>query len=476
MNNLINLEPKNVFKWFYEINQYPRSSGNEKAISDFLVKFAKERKLEVYQDKALNVIIKKAGTPGFENSETVIIQGHMDMVCVKTEDSIHNFETDPIEMIVEGDTIRANKTTLGGDDGIAVAFGLALLDSNDIPHPPIELLVTTNEETGMDGAMALTAEHLSGKKLINIDSEEEGIFLVSCSGGATIDSVFELEKETTSLPAYEISISGLKGGHSGIEISLQRANAIKVLARLLNEVKENITLSSISGGIKHNSIPSTSKAVFVTENFNSIEGKLKTLIADIKEEYRVEEPNFKVEIKKVETKESYSKKLSDRIVDFLMILPDGVQYISKDIEGLVQTSLNNAVIGEVDKKLVLVTSIRSASSSSLQEIINKIKTLADLLDIKTKVYSTYPAWQYEANSELRDIAIATFKECYGKEPKINSIHAGLECGLLKGILPNTDMISFGPNIKNAHSPAECMSIASVQRVWEFLKQLLKNLK
>lgn len=476
MNNLTNLEPKNVFKWFYEINQYPRSSGNEKAVSDFLVKFAKERNLEVYQDKALNVIIKKAGTLGFENSKTVIIQGHMDMVCVKTDDSNHNFETDPIEMIVDGDIIRANKTTLGGDDGIAVAFGLALLDSNDIPHPPIELLITTNEETGMDGAMALTSEHLSGTKLINIDSEEEGIFLVSCSGGATIDSVFDIERESNTLPAYEISISGLKGGHSGIEIYLQRANAIKVLARLLNSVKNDISLASIVGGIKHNSIPSTSKAVFVTENFKSIEEKLNTLIANIKEEYRVEEPDFKIEIKNVEIKESYSKNLSNRVIDFLMILPDGVQYISKDIEGLVQTSLNNAVIGEANGKLTLITSVRSASSSSLEEILNKIKSLANLLKVETKVYSTYPAWQYEVHSELRDIAISTFKECYGKEPKISSIHAGLECGLLKGILPNTEMISFGPNIKNAHSPAECMSIASVQRVWEFLKELLKNLK
>lgn len=476
MNNLSNIEPKDVFKWFYEINQHPRSSGNEKEISDFLVKFAKDRNLEVYQDKALNVIIKKPGTQGFENSETVIIQGHMDMVCVKADDSNHNFETDPIEMIVEGDIIRANKTTLGGDDGIAVAFGLAILDSKDIPHPPIELLVTTNEETGMDGAMALTAEHLSGTRLINIDTEEEGSFLVSCSGGSNIDSIFKVEKETTTLPAYEIAISGLKGGHSGIEIYLQRANAIKVAARLLNAVKDDVQLASIVGGIKHNAIPSNAKVAFVSKDFSKIEERLKTLIKDIKEEYRVEEPNFKIEINKIEVKESYTKELSNKIIDFLMVLPDGVQYISKDIEGLVQTSLNNAVIEEKDGKIVLITSIRSASSSSLREMLNKIETLANLVGAETREYSAYPAWQYEPNSKLRDIAIATFEECYGKKPKIESIHAGLECGLLKGILPNTEMISFGPNIKNAHSPSECMSISSVERVWEFLKKLLENLK
>lgn len=476
MNNLSNIEPKNVFKWFYEINQYPRSSGNEKAVSDFLVRFAKERNLEVYQDEALNVIIKKPGTTGFENSETVIIQGHMDMVCVKTADSNHNFETDPIDMIVEGDILRANKTSLGGDDGIAVAFGLALLDSKDIPHPPLEILVTTNEETGMDGAMALTADHLKGTRLINIDAEDEGIFLVSCSGGATIDTTFKLEKEVTSLPAYEISVSGLKGGHSGIEIYLQRANAIKMIARLLNSVKENVTVSSISGGSKHNAIPNIAKVTFVTENFSTIEEKLNSLVADLKEEYRVEEPEFKIEIKPVEVKEAFTKTFSNRVIDFLMALPDGVQYISKDIEGLVQTSLNNAVLFEKDEKLILTTSVRSASSSSLAEILGKIKTIASLVGACTREYSTYPAWQYEANSKLRDVAIETFEKCYGKKPKITSIHAGLECGLLKGILPNTDMISFGPDISNVHSPAEAISISSVERTWNFLKKFLENLK
>ena len=223
MNNLSNIEPKEVFRWFYEINQHPRSSGNEKEVSDFLVQFAKDRNLEVYQDEILNVIIKKPGTPGYENSEPLIIQGHMDMVCVKTDDSNHNFDTDPIEMIVEGDVLRANNTTLGGDDGIAVAYGLAILDADDIPHPPLELLVTTNEETGMDGAMELKADHLSGTRLLNLDTEVEGDFLVSCSGGSNIDLSFDIEREANSSKAYKLSISGLKGGHSGVEIDKQRA-------------------------------------------------------------------------------------------------------------------------------------------------------------------------------------------------------------------------------------------------------------
>lgn len=476
MNNLSNIEPKEVFRWFYEINQHPRSSGNEKAVSDFLVKFAKDRNLEVYQDEILNVIIKKPGTPGYENSETLIIQGHMDMVCVKTDDSNHNFDTDPIEMIVEGDVMRANNTTLGGDDGIAVAYGLAILDSNEIKHPPIELLVTTNEETGMDGVMQLTAEHLTGTRLLNLDTEEEGIFLVSCSGGSNINTTFDIEKTAAKGSAMSISISGLKGGHSGAEIHKQRANAIKVLSRLLNSVKNEATLASIEGGIKHNAVPSNATAVIVTENAEDVKAKIEALALDIKEEYRVEEPGFKVEISDSQVSETYTNELSLKIIDLLMMLPDGVQYMSKDIEGLVQTSLNNAIIGEKDGKVELISSVRSASSSSLREILDVMNIIASRLGACTKEYAAYPAWQYEAESKLRDISVKTYEDLFGKSPEISSIHAGLECGLLKGILPNTDMLSYGPAIFDAHTPKEHMLVSSVERVWEFTLKLLENLK
>ena len=476
MNNLSNLEPKEVFKWFYELNQHPRSSGKEKEVSDFLVKFAKDRNLEVYQDEILNVIIKKPGTPGYENSQTLIIQGHMDMVCVKADGSDHNFDTDPIEMVIDGDRIRANNTTLGGDDGIAVAYGLAILDADDIPHPPIELLITTNEETGMDGAMALTADHLSGTRLLNLDTEEEGIFLVSCSGGSNIECTIDVAKEASSSEAYEIVLSGLKGGHSGSEIDCQRGNAIKMLTRILASVKAEIKLASIEGGIKHNAVPSYAKAVIVTDKFSAIEDTIKSMVADLTEEYRVEEPDFKALVNKVEVKESYTKEVSDKIINFLMILPDGVQYMSKDIEGLVQTSLNNAIIAEEDGKIVLTTSVRSAATSSLREILDRINILGEVMGVKTREYAAYPAWQFDANSELRDIAIETYKAQYGQEPEVSSIHAGLECGLLKGILPNCDMLSYGPDITDAHTPLESMGIESVERVWKFTKSLLANLK
>lgn len=476
MNNLSNIEPKEVFRWFYEINQHPRSSGNEKEVSDFLVQFAKDRNLEVYQDEILNVIIKKPGTPGYENSEPLIIQGHMDMVCVKTDDSNHNFDTDPIEMIVEGDVLRANNTTLGGDDGIAVAYGLAILDADDIPHPPLELLVTTNEETGMDGAMALTADHLTGTRLLNLDTEVEGDFLVSCSGGSNIDLSFDIAREANSSKAYKLSISGLKGGHSGVEIDKQRANAIKLAARLLYLVKADVRLASFVGGIKHNAVPGNAEVVFATDKFDSLKEGLDALVADLKEEYRVEDPGLTISFTEVTADQVYTKDLSDSVIDMIMALPDGVQYMSKDIEGLVQTSLNNSVILENDGKLVLTTSVRSASSSSLREILNRVTIIANRMGAVTREYSSYPAWQYEAVSPLRDIAEKIYVEMYGKEPNITSIHAGLECGLLKGILPNTDMISYGPSIFDAHTPKEHMYISSVERVWEYTKKLLAALK
>lgn len=476
MNNLSNIEPKEVFRWFYEINQHPRSSGNEQEVSDFLVQFAKDRNLEVYQDEILNVIIKKPGTPGYEKSEPVIIQGHMDMVCVKTDDSNHNFDTDPIEMIVEGDVIRANNTTLGGDDAIAVAYGLAILDADDIPHPPLELLVTTNEETGMDGAMALKADHLTGTRLLNLDTEVEGDFLVSCSGGSNIDLSFDIAREANSSKTYKLVISGLKGGHSGAEIDRQRANAIKLAARLMYLVKADVRLASFVGGIKHNAVPGNAEVVFATDKFDSLKDGLDALIADLKEEYRVEEPDLAIVITEAAADQVYTKDLSDSVIDMLMALPDGVQYMSKDIEGLVQTSLNNAVILENDGKLVLTTSVRSASSSSLREILNRVTIIANRMGAVAREYSEYPAWQYEAVSPLRDISEKIYIEMYGKEPNITSIHAGLECGLLKGILPDADMISFGPSIFDAHTPKEHMYISSVERVWEYTKKLLAALK
>ncbi len=478
MSNLQNIEPKKVFHWFYELNRIPRCSGNEKEISIFLVSFAREKNLEVYQDDMYNIIIKKEASEGYNNSDPIIIQGHMDMVCIKGESSNHDFTKDPIEMIVEGDIMRANNTTLGGDDGIAVAYGLAILDSDDLKHPPIELLITTGEETGMDGALSLTNKHLSGKVLLNIDSEEEGIFLVSCAGGANKITTFKIEREKKSGNGIEITISGLKGGHSGMEIIKQRANAIKLLGRILEECNEkfNIRLSEIKGGTKHNAIPSDAKAVILTEDIDNVMKVIEKLTKDLKEEYSVEDSGLNINTKKVSVEEIYTKRLSDDLIDFIMMIPDGVQYMSKDIEGLVQTSLNNAIIEETDGYIQMTTSVRSASESSLRELLSILNVIAKRTDAETDERNAYPAWQYDKDSKVREKAVKVYEALFGKKPQVSAIHAGLECGVLKKILPDTDMISFGPNLYDVHTEKEHLSISSVQRVWEFLVKLLEELK
>ena len=478
MSNLKDIEPQDVFHWFYELNQIPRCSGNEKRISDFLVSFAKERNLEVYQDEIYNVIIKKQASEGYETSAPVIIQGHMDMVCISGEGSNHDFTKDPIEMIVEGDIMRANNTTLGGDDGIAVAYGLSILDSKTLKHPPIELLITTNEETGMDGALSLTNKHLSGKILLNIDSEEEGIFLVSCAGGANKITTFKIEKEEKKEKGLEIIVSGLKGGHSGMEIIKQRANAIKLLGRILGQCNEefNIRLSGIAGGTKHNAIPGDARAVISTNDTKGVTGYIENLAKDLKEEYRVEDSGLSVEVKEAQVEEVYAKGLSDDIIDYILMVPDGVQYMSKDIQGLVQTSLNNAIIEEADGHVQITASVRSASSSSLREILDILTVIARRTNAVTDERNSYPAWQYDKDSKIREKAVKVYEEMFGKEPQVTAIHAGLECGVLKEILPETDMISFGPNLYDVHTEKEHLSISSVQRVWAFLIKLIEELK
>lgn len=498
INDINNIESKEVFKWFEEISKIPRESGNEKEISDFLVKFAKDRNFEVYKDFANNVIIKKRGTSGYENKDAVIIQGHTDMVCEKTKDSKHDFKHDGIELIVEGDILRANDTTLGADDGIAIAIGLALLDSKNIAHPPIEFLATTSEETGMDGALAIDGKYLKGKTLINIDSEEEGIFLVSCAGGLNAVVEFEIEREILNKNLKEdfkdnfkegfdeclkIEITGLKGGHSGIEIHKQRANAIKILGRLLYSVKECTNLVFVEGGSKHNAIAKNSKAIIITKDVvksDKIKNILEESAKKIKNEYKTEDGQMQINIEKIDKskeriKECIKKEISDNIIDFMNLAPDGVLYMSRDIKGLVQTSANNGVLKEENGKLIFTISIRSSLKSSLEEISSIVEIAARKTNAKFEIENEYPAWEYDANSKIKDIALKVYKKVTGKDAKVEAIHAGLECGILKKVLPEVDMISFGPDINDVHTPLEHLSISSVDRTWKFLKELIVNL-
>ena len=480
MKVLNKISPKEVFTFFEELSSIPRTSGNEKQVSDYLVNFAKERGLEVFQDKELNVIIKKGGTKGYEKSAPVIIQGHMDMVGEKTSGSNHNFLKDSLKLRIVDDFIYATDTTLGGDDGIAVAYGLAILDAKNLKHPPIELLFTTNEETGMNGASALTAEHLLGKTMLNIDSEEEGIFLVSCAGGLTSYVTFKPEYEDVSGVVMEVSVTDLKGGHSGMEIIKQRGNAVKLLGRVLNRLNEEIgiRLVTVRGGAKHNAISREAYATiaFPKENVSKVSEIIKDMDSIFKIENKVEDPKVKVEIKKASGDKMMLLKNSDNIIKYIVTVPDGIQRMSSDIKGLVESSLNLGVLEDKDKKVEFTHSIRSSVKSKKFEMAEIISALGNLTGGQVKNTGDYPEWQYEEDSKIRKIAVETYKGLFKKEPEISAIHAGLECGLLKKILPNTDMISFGPDLFDVHTSQEHMSFSSVERTYKFLTALLEKLK
>lgn len=484
MKVLQNLEPKKVFEYFEEISQIPRGSGNEKQISDYLVSIAKKLNLEVTQDETLNVIIKKPGTKGYENSPTVIIQGHMDMVCEKNKGVNHDFEKDPIKLRIIDDMIYATDTTLGADNGIAVAYALALLASTDIPHPPLEVLLTTDEETGMSGAMAVSREHLKGKLLINLDNEEEGDFLVSCSGG--IRSKFEfsadLEKRADNTSLLDISISGLKGGHSGMDIIKERGNSNKLLGRVLKNLLAEVDfrLVSLNGGSKDNAIPREADALIVI-NESDLD-KVKELVNKWQEiffnELKTQDPGVKVKVSEVkeEITEIFTKDSTEKAVNLLYLIPNGIDTKSPTIKDLVQSSTNLGVVRTENNKVHYDSAIRSSVESLKEEIVLRSKTIADIIGCKFNTTANYPGWEYNPDSKLRELCLDVYKRMYGKDGNIVAIHAGVECGLFNEKLGGLDMISFGPDLFDVHTPEEHMSIKSVQNVWEYLKEVLKELK
>lgn len=483
MKILQNLEPKAVFQYFEEISNIPRGSGNEKGISDYLLNFGKELGLESIQDEALNVIIKKPGTPGYENAPTVIIQGHMDMVCEKNNGVEHDFEKDPLKLRIVDDYIYATDTTLGADNGIAVAYAMAILASNDIPHPPIEVLLTTDEETGMSGAMAIKKENLQGKILINLDNEEEGYLLVSCAGGVRSTATLKVdEQEIGSKKLIKINISGLKGGHSGMDIIKERGNSNKILGRvlkgLLREVKFNLV--SLNGGSKNNAIPREAEAIIavnpndentaieVINNWNNI----------IENELRAQDPGLKIEasITDIKTCKEFTDESTKKVVDLLYIYPNGINSKSTEIEGLVESSTNLGVLTTKDGVVEFDSAIRSSIPSLKEEIVLRSKTIVEILGGKFETTSDYPGWEYDPNSKVRDICQKVHKDMYGKEAKIVAIHAGVECGLFNEKLGNLDMISFGPNLYDVHTPDEHMSISSVKNCYEYLLGILKEIR
>lgn len=481
---LKDLQPVEVFKYFEKLSQIPRGSGNEKEVSDYLVSFAKEYSLEFVQDSALNVVIKKKATSGYENSPTVVLQGHMDMVCEKNIGNEHDFTKDPLKLRVIDDMIYATGTTLGADNGIAVAMGLAILASNEYQHPAIELLVTTSEETGMDGAMALDPKNIEGRTLINIDSEEEGTLLVSCAGGVTAKTRIPAAWEPidANLVPYIIKIRGLKGGHSGMEIDKERGNSNKLMGRILMSILSEVDfrLSSLNGGSKRNAIPRDTDAVIIVKAEDK--ALVEKIISDCEElfttELRTSDPDVRVEFEVLPAlpPEMLTKESTNNVVNYLYLVINGVTSMSMDIKGLVESSLNLGVISTLKDSIEFISSIRSSVRSLKNELLNRLVVTAKLNGGTVVTESGYPEWAYNPTSKIRTIFEDVHEKMYGKKPHITAIHAGLECGLFAEKFGQMDAISFGPNLYDVHTPNEHMNISSVQRTWEYFLEILKNIR
>ena len=479
MGVLGSLEPKEVFHYFEELCGIPHPSYKEKRISDYCVEFAKERGLEHYQDELGNVIIIKEATPGYEAVEPLILQGHLDMVCEKEPDCDINFDTDGLRLKIEGDFITAEGTTLGGDDGIAVAYVLAILDSDTLKHPRIEAVFTVSEEVGMEGAKYIDLSPLKGHRLLNIDSEEEGYLLTSCAGGcrAEVDLPVVTEEKTGTL--YEVCVTGLLGGHSGSEIDKGRANSNLLFGRVLLALgeKADCSLAEAAGGQKDNAIPRETKCrvLVAKQDAETFEKLVESCSDEIAAEYAVTDPSIRITAVKLDEDQKVSvlaKESMEKVVLLLNAIPNGIQTMSADIPGLVETSLNLGVLELDGTALKLRYSVRSSKGTAKGFLVAKIRFMAQTVGAEFRTEGEYPAWEFKKNSALRETMMRVFREMYGKEPVIQAIHAGLECGLLSDKIPDLDAVSIGPDMAGVHTTGEKLSISSTQRVWDYLVELL----
>ncbi len=490
MGILSELKPEPVFRYFEEICGIPHGSGNTKAISDYCVAFARRNGLRVVQDDKNNVIIWKEGTKGYEQSAPVMIQGHLDMVCEKEQGCGIDFERDGLSLKLEDDVISASGTTLGGDDGIAVAYALAILESEDIPHPPLEVVFTVDEEIGMLGAAALDYSLLKSRIMLNLDSEEEGYLLVSCAGGIGVTVCLPLQREEAEGIPVTLTVTGLRGGHSGVEIDRGRANANQLLGRTLYQLSQEFSfhIVDIQGGLKDNAIPRESKVNLIlinsdTQNDGSTDvDKLKEKISACEDcyrkEYQVTDPMIKLDLIEGDagSGRAMDRESTDRVIAALVNLPGGIQRMSFDVEGLVQTSLNLGILKTEETEAVFSFAVRSSVESEKREVVDRIRCLSDVLGGTATCQGEYPAWEYRKESPLRDLMAGIFEEQYGRKPVIQALHAGVECGLFAGALPGLDCVSYGPDMKGIHTPEESMDVKSVQRTWEYTLEILKRLR
>lgn len=473
-----NLEPKSVFGFFEQMASIPHGSGNTKMVSDWLVSFAKERGLEYYQDKMNNVIIIKEATPGYEAADPVIIQGHMDMVCQQAPGCTKNMDKEGLDLVVDGDTILARDTTLGGDDGIAVAMGLAVLDAKQLQHPRVECVFTVDEEIGLHGAVGIDTAPLKAHRFINIDSEEEGILTVSCSGGNRTHCHIPVKRTDFAGKALTITVDGLQGGHSGMEIDQGRGNSNKIMGRVLCGLAEKtqMRIIDVTGGQKENAIPNVTVAHVVVSDEAAAKAYCSQLDEVLKKEYVVTDPGIQITVSDAEAAVCMDQDSTSKTICLLTCLPWGVQVMSADIEGLVQTSLNMGVVSTADTELYISYSIRSSLESQKAMMVQQIATLVKQLGGSIDISGDYTGWEYNQESPLRDLMVEVFTEQYGHEPKIQAIHAGLECGIFTGKMENLDCVSIGPDLRYVHTFRECMSIGSVQRTWKLLTEALRRMK
>ena len=480
MGVLSNLEPQNVFHFFEEITKIPHGSGNVGQISDYLVKFARDRGLFCIQDELKNIIIIKEAVPGYEDEPTVILQGHMDMVAVKKPDCDIDMAKEGLRIAVRGDEIYAEGTSLGGDDGIAVAYALALLDSDTIKHPRLEVIVTVDEEVGMDGARGIDLSMLTGNRMVNLDSEDEGIFLTSCAGGARVKGKLPLSEAQRQGVAVEVTVGGLLGGHSGGEIHKERGNSNCLMGRLLYRLAEtfDIGISRLQGGLADNAIPRETKAVLVVEERDkeAILDVVKTVEGEIRAELSSKDPGAFLAAGEGRPGSWLCTTAEDtaKAAAWLIALPNGVQAMSADMHGLVETSLNLGILSYEDGSLLADFSVRSSVESAKQALIDRLCAVIGLAGGSFSVSGDYPGWKYRKDSPLREKMTALYEKMYGKAPKVEAIHAGLECGILGSKIADLDCVSMGPDMKDIHTTEETLSISSTGRVWEFLVRLLEE--
>ena len=483
--NIEHVKTKEVIKWFEEISKIPRCSKKEEQICDWLIGWAKDHNFDFETDEVMNVLIKVPGTAGYENSPIVVFQGHVDMVCEKTPESDHDFTKDPIKLMYEDGWLTADGTSLGADNGIALAIAMAMALDKDISHGPLELLFTVDEETGLTGANSLKPGFIKGKLLINLDSEDEGVFTVGCAGGKDthVSIPMDFENITTGYSQYKLKASGMKGGHSGIDINIGKANALRIVARAMDALQKggiDIQIADVKGGTAHNAIPRDSHSIIYMKNADL--SKANEILVDSQKAFRIEfgtvDPDIALSI--ASSDESFEKHMTKestiKTINLMLTYHHGVAAMSTDIDGLVETSNNFAELKIVDNVIQILTSQRSSVVSRLEELTSRIEAIAVISGGSAKSGGGYPPWQPNMDSKLLAKSVALYKKMYSKEPVIEVIHAGLECGIIGDKNPGMDMISIGPDLKYPHCPDEKVRVVAIGLVWDFVAELLKELK